>query len=129
MLWFPFIQPVLQILLNSKSVIGTARDVGILAVHVFSAASLLQNAVFLIIWYLLIWSLLRWRTRRRVDRLLSKWEKADDADDSLNLTTRALGWIDALLEPIHRKRNAMEGLAKRVETMKMEISEESRNAA
>ncbi len=129
LLWFPFIQPVLQILLNSKSVIGTARDVGILAVHVFSAASLLQNAVFLIIWYLLIWSLLRWSTRRRVDRLLSKWEKADDADDSLNLTTRALGWIDALLEPIHRKRNAMEGLAKRVETMKMEISEESRNAA
>jgi hypothetical protein len=129
LLWFPFVQPVLQIVLNSKSVIGTARDVGILAVQVFSAASLLQNAVFLIIWYLLIWSLLRWSTRRRVDRLLSKWEKADDADDSLNLTTRALGWIDGLLEPIHRKRDAMEGLAKRVETMKMEIGEESRNAA
>jgi hypothetical protein len=129
LLWFPFIQPVLQILLNSKSVIGTARDVGILAVQVFSAASLLQNAVFLIIWYLLIWSLLRWSTRRRVDRLLSKWKRADDADDSLNLTTRALGWIDGLLEPIQWKRNAMEGLAKKVEAMQAELGEEARNAA
>jgi len=89
----------------------------------------LQNAVFLIIWYLLIWSLLRWSTRRRVDRLLSKWKKADDADDSLNLTTRALGWIDGLLEPIHRKRNAMEGLAKRVEMMRAELGEEGRRDA
>jgi hypothetical protein len=129
LLWFPFIQPVLQIILNSKSVIGTARDVGVLAVQVFSAASLLQNAVFLIIWYLLIWSLLRWSTRRRVDRLLSKWKKADDADDSLNLTTRTLAWIEGLLEPIHRKRNAMEGLAKKVETMQAELGEESQRDA
>jgi hypothetical protein len=129
LLWFPFIQPVLQILLNSKTVIGTARDVGILAVQVFSAASLLQNAVFLIIWYLLIWSLLRWSTRRRVDRLLSRWKRADNADDSLNLTTRALAWIDGLLSPIHHKREAMERLAERVEAMRAEFGEDVREAA
>ena len=129
LLWFPFIQPVLQILLTGKSVIATARDVGILAVQVFSAASLLQNAVFLIIWYALIWSLLRWSTRRRVDRLLSRWKSAENADDSLNLTTRTLAWIEGLMEPIHRKRNAMEGLAKRVETMETELGEEVRDAA
>jgi hypothetical protein len=129
LLWFPFIQPVLQILLTGKSVIGTARDVGILAVQVFSAASLLQNAVFLIIWYALIWSLLRWSTRRRVDRLLSRWKSAENADDSLNLTTRTLAWIDGLLEPIHRNRNATEDLVKRVETMRAELGEEVRDAA
>jgi hypothetical protein len=129
LLWFPFIQPVLQILLTGKSVIATARDVGILAVQVFSAASLLQNAVFLIIWYALIWSLLRWSTRRRVDRLLSRWKSAENADDSLNLTTRTLAWIDGLLEPIHRNRNATEDLVKRVETMRAELGEEVRDAA
>jgi biopolymer transport protein ExbB/TolQ len=96
---------------------------------VFSAASLLQNAVFLIIWYLLIWSLLRWSTRRRVDRLLSRWKKADNADDSLNLTTRALAWIDGLLSPIHHKREAMERLAERVEAMRAEFGEDVREAA
>jgi len=115
--------------LTGKSVIGTARDVGILAVQVFSAASLLQNAVFLIIWYALIWSLLRWSTRRRVDRLLSRWKSAENADDSLNLTTRTLAWIDGLLEPIHRNRNATEDLVKRVETMRAELGEEVRDAA
>jgi hypothetical protein len=130
LLWFPFIQPVLEIILNSKSVIATVRDVGVLAVQVFSAASLLQNAVFLIIWYLLIWSLLRWSTRKRVDRLLTRWKAVDNAsDDSLNLTTRTLAWIDGLLEPIHRKREATERLAGRVETLKAEIGEESRSAA
>ena len=109
---------MLQILLTSKSVIGTSRDIGILAVEVFSATeSLLRNAIFLIIWYLLIWSLLRWSTRRKVDRLLGGWKSGKNGDDSLNLTTRALAWIDELLEPIHRARNITEDLANRAEAV------------
>jgi hypothetical protein len=129
LLWFPFIQPVLQIMLEGKSAFSTAKDVGILAVQVFSAASLLQNAVFLLIWYLLIWSLLRWSTRSRVDRLLARWKKSAAADDSLNLTGKTLAWIDALLEPIRRKRSAMEDLAKRVEDLRAELRDDMRDAA
>ncbi len=103
LLWFPFIQPVLHTILTAHSAIGTVRDIGILVVEVISAQSLLQNAIFLIIWYLLIWSLLRWGTRRRVDRLLMRWRSAEYADDSLNLTTRTLAWIDGLLEPIRAR--------------------------
>jgi hypothetical protein len=120
---------VLQILLTGKSVIGTARDAGILAVEVLSADSLLKNAVFLIIWYLLIWSLLRWSTRRRVDRLLSRWKRADHPDDSLNLTTTALTWIDELLSPIHQKRETTERLAKKVAELAAELNSEERTAA
>jgi GTPase Era involved in 16S rRNA processing len=128
LLWFPFIQPVLQILLTGKTVFGTARDVGILAVEVLSADSLLKNAVFLIIWYLLIWSLLRWSTRRRVDRLLKSWQSGK-SDDSLNITTRVLNWIDNLLEPIHRARELTEDLAHRAKAMETDLDGNRRDAA
>ena len=52
---------MLHTILATHSVIGTARDIAVLAVEVISAESLLRNAVFLIFWYLLIWSLLRGR--------------------------------------------------------------------
>jgi hypothetical protein len=122
LLWFPFIQPVLHTIHNSHSAIGTVRDIGILAVEVISAESLLHNAIFLIIWYLLIWSLLRWGTRSRVDRLLIRWRSAAYADDSLNLTTRTLAWIDELLEPIRTARQTTDDLARRVEELRSELA-------
>lgn len=128
LLWFPFVQPVLQAILTGHSAIGTVRDVGILVVEVISAESLLRNAIFLIIWYLLIWSLLRWGTKHRVERFLTRWKSVDDADDSLNLTTRSLAWIDELLEPIHDARQTAEDLARRVEELRGELAAQ-KNAA
>ncbi len=128
LLWFPFVQPVLQTILTAHSAIGTVRDVGILVVEVISAESLLRNAIFLIIWYLLIWSILRWSTKHRVERLLTRWKSADYADDSLNLTTRSLAWIDELLEPIHDARQTTEDLARRVEELRGELAAK-KNAA
>jgi hypothetical protein len=122
LLWFPLVQPVLHAVLASGSALGTLRDVGILAVEVFSAASLLKNAVFLILWYLLIWSLLRWRVKSRVQKLLMRWRSAEHADDSLNLTTRVLAWIDELLEPITTARETAQDLAARVEQLRAEFS-------
>ncbi|HEY1921251.1 MAG TPA: hypothetical protein VGG44_00680 [Tepidisphaeraceae bacterium] len=129
LLWFPFIQPVLHTIITAHSAVGTVRDIGILAVEVISAESLLRNTVFLIVWYLLIWSLLRWGTRRRVDKLLIRWRSAAYADDSLNLTTRTLAWIDELLEPIRATRQTTDDLARRVEELRASIGEQSKNAA
>ena len=123
LLWFPFVQPVLAILLMTNGMIGTARDLGILVVQVMSAESLLKSAAFLIVWYLLIWSLLRWSTRSKVERLMSKWKRADGAEDSLNLTTRGMGWMEELLEPVHRARETAGGLAVRVEALRREVGE------
>jgi hypothetical protein len=129
LLWFPFVQPVLQMILTSHSAFSTVRDAGILVVQVISAESLLKNAVFLIIWYLLIWSLLRWGTRRRVDKLLTRWRSAEYADDSLNLTTCTLAWIDELLEPIRTARQTTDDLAQRVEELRGELVKQAKNAA
>jgi hypothetical protein len=129
LLWFPLVQPLLEAMLSGQSVFASSREAAVVFVKIFSAAYLLESAVFLLIWYLVIWGLLRWSTRRRVDRLLGRWKSADDREDSLNLTTRALGWIGELLEPIQRRRERMEELAKRVGELREELGEESRSAA
>jgi hypothetical protein len=129
LIWFPFVQPVLHAFLASNSALGTARDLGILAVEVFSAQSLLLNGVFLLLWYLLIGSLLKWSTRRRVDRLLSRWKSAEYADPSLNLSTTALQWMDDLLKPIRNSRETMERLSQRVAELEAELREDAKSAA
>jgi hypothetical protein len=125
LLWFPLVQPVLKAILESDSAIHGARNIAILIVSVLSTTSLLSSAVFLILWYLLLWSLLRWDTRRRVDRLLSRWKTADQPDSSLNLTTCMLEWIDDLLEPIRAQRATAQALAQRVETLQLELGEKA----
>lgn len=125
LLWFPFIQPVLKAILESDLTISGVRDIAFLVVSVLSTASLLSNAVFLILWYLFLWAMLRWDTRRRVDRMLSRWKTADQPDSSLNLTTCTLQWIDDLLEPIGTQREVAEKLAQRVETLGAELGEKA----
>jgi len=125
LLWFPLIQPVLKAILESDSAIHGVRNIAILIVSVLSTTSLLSSAVFLILWYLLLWSLLRWDTRRRVDRMLSRWKTADHPDSSLNLTTCMLEWMDDLLEPIRGQREVAERLAQRVEKVRAELGEKA----
>jgi hypothetical protein len=98
----------------------TAADVGMLLVEIFSAQSLLQNAVFLLLWYLLIWALLRWDTRRRVDRLLKKWKSVERTDPGLSLAACALGWLDDLLDPIRAALRIVEDLADRIAELRKE---------
>lgn len=129
LIWFPFVQPVLHAFLASNSVLGTARDIGILAVEVFSAQSLLLNGAFLLLWYLIIMALVKWNARRRVDRLLARWKSAEYADPALNLSTAALQWMDDLLEPIHGSRQAMERLAGKVADLEAELGADAKSAA
>jgi hypothetical protein len=109
LLWFPFIQPILQAVLMSTTPLRSLREGGILLVQLLSTAALLKNAVFLLIWYFLLWALLRWDTRRRVERLIHRWQ-SDQPDQSLNLTTATLQWMENLQEPIHAARQTVEQL-------------------
>jgi GTPase Era involved in 16S rRNA processing len=122
LLWFPFVQPILDVFLQPNSLVHSLRDLPLVLVEVFSAAALLKSAVFLAIWYLIIYGLLRWDTRRRVDRLLSRWKTARNTDPDLNLTTSALRWIDDLLQPIVAEREQTENLAMRVQTLQNELA-------
>jgi len=120
LIWFPVIQPILHLILTGGAHWKTAADVGMLLVEIFSAQSLLQNAVFLLLWYLLIWALLRWDTRRRVDRLLKKWKSVERTDPGLSLAACALGWLDDLLDPIRAALRIVEDLADRIAELRKE---------
>jgi hypothetical protein len=128
LLWFPFVQPVLAILLKNGSWTAQLKDAGAMAVQVLNGQSLLYDSLFLLIWYLLILAMLRWTTRTKVDRLLSRWKSAENADPTLNLTTRALQWIDDLLSPIRSARQATQSLNDQLKALKAQ-SDEARSAA
>jgi GTPase Era involved in 16S rRNA processing len=121
LLWFPFIQPILAEMLKSGSWTQKLPDAALLAVTIFSTPMLLQNAAFLLLWYLFLWGWLLWDTRRRVDRLLSRWMSAEQPDPSLNLTTQTLDWLEDLLEPIRAAHERLASLVTRIEVLKRQI--------
>ncbi|MDP9174811.1 MAG: hypothetical protein M3O30_13240 [Planctomycetota bacterium] len=123
LIWFPFGQPVVDAILRSSSFVYSVKNVSIVLVEVFSAAALLRSAAFLLVWYFLIWALLRWGTRRRVDKLLSRWKTAKNTDPELNLTTCTLQWIDDLLEPLHSAQQNSQQLAERVDALRKELGD------
>jgi hypothetical protein len=123
LLWFPFIQPILQVLL-ADGIIAMNRQALVLVVKIFSAAYLLQAAGFLLIWFIFLWSYLRWDTSRRVNRLLGKLRRASETTpgDSTNLATAALAWIDGLLDPIRQSRQRLEQLAERAHQLESNVA-------
>lgn len=114
LLWFPIVQPVLEIFLRDN-LIATTRGALILAVQLLSAAYLLKSAGFLAIWFLFLWLVLRWDSHRKVGRLLARWRSLDGHDASMNASAAALRWTDELLDPIRTAREREESLVKRTD--------------
>jgi hypothetical protein len=119
-LWFPIVQPVLEVILRDTFVQST-RGALILAVQLLSATYLLKSAAFLSIWFLVLWLVLRWDTYRKVTRLLTRWGALDGRDATLNASSAALAWVDELLDPIRSAREREESLAKRAQAMRAEL--------
>ena len=121
LLWFPFVQPVLQGILAlpdlGRDMWSDGRKVAALVVGLLSGAALLRNATFLIIWFTLIWLWLRWGTQRRVGRLLSRWKSPDARDEALNLSAQAMRWMAGLLAPIRMVRERTEDVARRAKAL------------
>jgi len=116
-LWFPFIQPVLEVFLQN-GVIAMNRQALLLIVKILGAAYLLQAAGFLLIWFVFLWAWLRWDTGRRVNRLLTRWRRSAGAgDEQFNLATVTLAWVDDLLDPIRQSRQRTEEIMQRVDTL------------
>jgi len=107
-LWFPIIQPVLDLLLNSW-ITWTPIDVARLLVSLLSGQKLLEDAAFLLIWYVLLWLMIRYRTFRQV-----KYWLAETGTGPLDLTTASVAWMDELIEPLQRQHDRFAALASRV---------------
>jgi hypothetical protein len=120
-LWFPLVQPVLQLFLQD-SLVKTGREIALLAVQLLGATYLLRSAAFLLIWFFVLWLMLRWDTQRRVHQLLSRWRRADSGDAATNLAAAVVNWADELLDPIHTARQHEEALAAKVEAARHQLS-------
>jgi hypothetical protein len=111
LVWFPFIQPVLDTLLAKEplnwNIIHQTHELVVLTVHVFSVSELLQNMEFLAMYFFLLWLLLRWHTQRRIIRFIARWN--NDTSDS-SLTLRTVNWLDELVSPIRKARERLQSL-------------------
>ena len=85
-----------------------------LVVEVLGVNYLLRSAAFLILFYAALWLALRWNTQRRVTKLVAGWKSSDLPDESINLSSQSLHWLDELSAPIRNARQRMESLAQRV---------------
>jgi hypothetical protein len=121
-LWFPIGQPVLEAMLEPTRA-RTARDVGLIAVHILGVTPLLESAAFLMIYFLALWAWIKWDTNRRVSGLLSRWKTGDHPDPSLNFTTQTLQWVDGLLEPIRVQQQRLESLARRMTDLRKTLAD------
>jgi GTPase Era involved in 16S rRNA processing len=116
-LWFPIIQPVLELFLNDK-LAQTLRGGLLLAVQLLGAAYLLKSAAFLAIWFLFLWLVLRWDTQRRVTKLLRRWQAIDGDAAPLSAPAAVLTWVDELLDPIRLAVEREESLVRRADELR-----------
>jgi hypothetical protein len=122
-LWFPLIQPVLEVILRDGYIQST-RSAIVLAVQLLSSAYLLKSAGFLAIWFLFLWLVLRWDTSRKVAWLLNRWRTFDGSsrDTSMNTAAAALAWVDELLHPIRTAREREEALTRRADELRKTVT-------
>lgn len=118
LLWFPFIQPVLEAYLAE----GSLRNFALLLVRVLGATYLLQNVGLLAVYFLCLWLILKWHTRRHVDRLLEHWKDTDDPDPERSFAGTIMSWVQRLLTPIHQTRRRMESLVRRAEALRVQLA-------
>ena len=125
LLWFPFVQPVLAGMLAVQQrwwdLWSHGQEVLRLVVGVLSGESLLRNVTFLIIWFTVIWLSLRWNTQRRVARFLARMRSPAERDESLNLSTQAVRWMDTLVEPIRLSAERTADLARRAKAVEQSV--------
>ena len=121
LLWFPFVQPVLEGMLKLPEIQRDwwtqGRNLAALVVGLLSGEALLRNATFLIVWFTVIWLALRWNTQRRVARFLNRMRSPGERDASLNLTMQAVQWMEALVAPLRRSHEQVADLARRAKAL------------
>ena len=122
LLWFPFVQPILEALLAGGAG-KTTRELLYLGVQMLGVTYLLKNVTFLIIWFAVLWLVVRWGTHRRASRLLQRWGGGGARlDDPMSLPGQVIQWMDDLLDPIRRHRERVEAVVRRADEMRASLS-------
>ena len=116
-LWFPIIQPILEIALQG-SITSFSRELALKIVQLLGTTFLLKNLTFLLLWFAVLWAIIRARTHRRVAKLIARWQSDPNLDPSLSFAGQTLEWIDQLLDPIERHQDQIDSLIARVEKVR-----------
>lgn len=118
--WFPFAQPVTQILL-ADGVTRSIREVARLIVGVLSSSHLLQSGAFLLLWFAVLWMLLRFHTQQRADSLIARWKTDEALDPQLSFAAQTMEWADELLAPLRSQRDRFADLAERERRLRGQV--------
>lgn len=117
-LWFPIVQPVLEIVLQAN-IVEMTRDTVLMIVRVLGANYLVQSVGLLAIYFVALWVWLRWLAYRRIDRALAR------ATDERHPAQVVLTWTESLLMPLKQHVDKLQNLSDRI----ARLGEEDRAAA
>jgi hypothetical protein len=109
-LWFPIVQPILEIVLAGDAIDMTRATV-LKVVQVLGAQYLIQSLGVLVVYFVALWMWLRWLAYRLADRALSRSTDTDHPAASV------LAWTQQLLQPIERHVARLTDLQKRIDAL------------
>jgi hypothetical protein len=109
-LWFPIVEPVLEIVLQQDIHHFTTATL-LLIVQLLGASYLIRSVGFLAIYFVALWIWLRWHTVRRVERTFARTSPTDDPAAAVD------AWAENLLGPLRRNEERLQSLADRIAAM------------
>jgi hypothetical protein len=119
--WFPFLQPLLEIalpkLLNGEWLTLTP-ELAVWAVRVFGATYMLTSVGFLAIWFVALWAWLRFDTQRRAAGLLRRAAVDQSRPSPTAPAGIVLDWADELLDPIRAHRAKLDRLEAQIKRLR-----------
>lgn len=115
--WFPIVQPVLEIVLNPHSTItGLTRETIWHVVRLLGSTYLLQSVGFLAVYFVLLWATLRYLTGRRCEKLLRSVDSTLTGEAANSIEREAETWVDGLVEPLAAQTKHLERLATAIDS-------------
>jgi len=106
-LWFPIVQPVLEIVLQ-QDIRQFTTAMLLKIVQLLGASYLISSIGFLAIYFVALWIWLRWHTVRRVERTFARTSPTDDPAAAVD------EWAANLLAPLRRNVERLQSLADRI---------------
>lgn len=112
-LWFPIVEPVLEIVLQQDLRHFTTATL-LLVIQIIGATYLVRSVGFLAIYFVALWIWLRWRTTRRAERAILRTARTEGPGDEL------ADWAGQLLAPLRRHVERLQSLAGRIAALQQD---------
>jgi hypothetical protein len=112
LLWFPFAQPVMEVVLSQGGLFSWNQLATI--VKLLGAGPLLTGLALVVVWVVILWAMLRFGVHRKVRRELARLDTSRSIEPS-SVTGQIELWCDDLVMPWRTQAKKLESLSKQVE--------------